>query len=221
MTMTSPCDSADITDPSAEASMPGSITTLVRRWSSGDRLALDELVPLVYDELELLAGAHMRSERSEHTLPRTALIHEAYLRLARQKTMDMESRAQFFALASSTMRHVLIDHARSRSAAKRGGGQETQSLDASGADGTNLAQMASDEDAADLLTLNEALERLEDLDPQQSRVVEMRFFLGMSVEQTAEALQVSERTVKREWSTARAWLLRELGRARQRENGDG
>ena len=191
------------------------VTGLLHRWSGGDRAALDQLMPLVYDELRRLAAQHMRGERAEHTLPGTGLVHEAYLRLADQSALDLRCRAQFFGLASSMMRRILVDHARARRAAKRDGGTVLSLSTAPGATGAVPARieaaLATDDDGVDLISLDESLQRLEQLDPRQARVVEMRYFVGMSVEQTAQALQLSPTTVKREWATARAWLLRDLG----------
>lgn len=197
---------------------PGAVTQLLQSWTQGDEAALDRLLPLIYDELRRLARRHLRHERESHTLEGTGLVHEAFLRLSQQQPVQWESRAHFFGWASTLMRHILVDHARSRQAAKRGGGQIVQSLDAlqdgdEGAIGIGLAAVADgDAELVDLIALDHALKRLEQLDAQQSRVVELRFFGGLSVVETAEALQISQATVKREWATARAWLLRELGR---------
>lgn len=182
----------------------GPVTQLLRRWTDGDAQALHRLVPLVYQELRQLAGRHLRHERDGHTLQRTGLVHEVFLRLQRDSGVRWESRAQFFALASRLMRHVLVDHARARRADKRGGGATLLPLD-------EVAESAGAEgDTLDVLALDQALQRLEQLDEQQSRVVELRFFGGLSVEEAAATLGISPATVKREWSSARAWLLREL-----------
>ena len=194
-----------------------SVTSLLLRWSEGDPTALNALMPLVYDELRKLAEHHMRGERAWSTTPRTGLVHEAYLRLANAKALDLRGRAQFFGLASTMMRHILVDHARERRAGKRGGGATMESLNATtglGVDGMSpqvQAALSVPDDSLDLIALNESLQRLEALDPQQGRVVEMRFFVGMSVEETADAMQLSPATIKREWATARAWLLRDMG----------
>lgn len=185
----------------------GPITRLLQRWTAGDARALDRVVPLVYEELRRLARRHLRGERAGHTLQSTGLVHEAFLRLSRESEVQWESRAQFFALASRLMRHVLVDHARARRADKRGGGATLLSLEDAIAAGREPATGP----VLDVLALDEALSRLERLDPRQGEVVELRFFGGLSVEETAEALEVSPATVKREWTCARAWLLRELG----------
>lgn len=180
----------------------GPVTQLLRRWTDGDARALHQLVPLVYKELRQLAGRHLRHERDGHTLQRTGLVHEVFLRLSNDRPVQWESRAQFFSLASKLMRHVLVDHARARRADKRGGGVTLLPLEEADAAGTA--------DTLDILALDQALQRLEQLDPQQSQVVELRFFGGLGVDETAATLGVSASTVKREWSCARAWLLREL-----------
>ncbi len=202
----------DLPQHPSRRTVPEGVTDLLRQWSHGDAAALDSLMPLVYDELRRLAEHHMRGEREAHTLPGAGLVHEAYLRLAGEQVLQMGCRQQFFGLASSVMRHVLVDHARARRAAKRGAGSEVRSLDTAAlADPQCQAALAVADDTIDLVALDEALRHLERLDPQQARVVEMRFFAGMSVEDTADSLHLSPSTVKREWATARAWLLRELG----------
>jgi RNA polymerase sigma-70 factor, ECF subfamily len=178
------------------------VTDLLTDLGRGDQGALNKLMPLVYDELRRLASRHLRRERPGHTLQTTALVHEAYLKLVDQKNANWQNRVHFFAAAAQVMRHILVDHARSRRASKRGGGYCRLSLDA--------AALSSGEKDADLLTLNEALDSLAAIDPQQSRVVELRVFGGLTVEETAEALGVSTRTVKREWSMAKAWLHRQI-----------
>jgi len=178
------------------------VTDLLIDWSNGDQEALNELMPLVYDELRRLASRYLRRERPGHTLQTTALVHEAYLKLVDQKNANWQSRVQFFAAAAQVMRHILVDYARNRRALKRGGDQFRLSLDE--------AALAGNEKDADLLALNEALNSLALMDPQQGRVVELRVFGGLTVEETAQALGMSPRTVKREWSTARAWLHRQM-----------
>ncbi len=181
---------------------PEEVTDLLNEWGNGDQEALNRLMPLVYDELHRLASRYLRHERVGHTLQTTALVHEAYLKLVDQKTANWRNRVQFFAAAAKVMRHVLVDYARSRRAAKRGGDYCRLSLDE--------AAISSEEKDADLLVLNEALDNLAAIDPQQSRVVELRVFGGLTVEDTAEALGISPRTVKREWSMAKAWLHQQI-----------
>jgi RNA polymerase sigma factor (TIGR02999 family) len=164
---------------------------------------LQDLLPLVYEELRRVAHHQLRAERPEHTLQTTALIHEAYLRLRGGGQAEIHDHCHFVALASRLMRQVLVDHARSRSAVKRQGGLKIT---------MNEAVAISDQLEIDVLAVDDALNRLGDLDPQQARVVELRFFGGLSILETSEALRISAATVKREWSTARAWLRRELGR---------
>ncbi len=200
--------------PASGAALPEGVTRLLQRWSQGDEAALGRMLPLVYDELRRMAHRHLQREREGHTLQGTGLVHEAYLRLAQQGPLQWQSRAHFFGWASTLMRHILIDHARSRQAAKRGGGAAVLSLDALQENTAGAAEAAAPEDSLDLIAMDHALQRLEQLDPQQSRVVELRFFGGMSVVETAEALGVSPATVKREWATARAWLLREMSRSK-------
>lgn len=181
---------------------PQGITQLLERWSQGDEEALDQLMPLVYDELHRLAGAYLRRERREHTLQPTALVNEAYLKLVRQRTIRWQNRAQFFGVAAQLMRRILVDHARANYAAKRGGDRVNVSLKNIGAFGT--------QGEADVLALHDVLNRLEEIDPDQSRIVELRFFGGLTIEETAEVMQVSHSTVEREWKIAKAWLKREL-----------
>jgi RNA polymerase sigma factor (TIGR02999 family) len=175
-------------------------TALLIRWKSGDSGALDQLLPLVYDELRRLARYYLQRERAEHTLQSTALVHEAYLRLVDQN-VDWQSRAHFFGIAAQMMRRILVDHARSRNAAKRGDGLKV-TLDEKMA----LAEAQS----LDVLALDSALAELSKLDAQQGKVVELRFFAGLSIEETAEAMSISVATVKREWAMAKAWLSRTL-----------
>ncbi len=174
---------------------------LLRSWQAGDQDALQHLLPLVYDELRRVARRHLRAEREGHTLQTTALIHEAYLRLAHQGPRELEHRGQFIALASHLMRQILVDHARARAAKKRQGGWQVTLSDA-------LAAPESSE--IDVLAVDDALTRLSQLDPQQARVVELRYFGGLSIAETAEALAISDATVKRDWRTARAWLHRAM-----------
>ncbi len=179
------------------------ITHLLKEWNAGDPQALNRLTPLVYEELRHQAARYLRRERHGHTLQTTALIHEAYLRLVGVKDVHWQSRAHFFAIAANLMRRILVDHARRRDADRRGGSQIRVPLDE--------AFGVVNEIDVDLLAIDDALSRLETIDPQQARVVELRFFSGLTVEETAAALGVSPKTVKRDWSVARAWLRREIG----------
>lgn len=185
---------------------PGSVrrdvTEVLQRISGGDPGAVDRLLPLVYDELRALARRELRRERSDHTLQPTALVHEAYFKLARLDRLEWRDRAHFFGAAAGTMRRVLVSHARRKRAEKRGGGAKAVPLE-------NVV-LAARERPDDVLALDEALARLADLDSRQAQVVECRFFAGMSVPETAEALGISPATVKRDWTAARAWLNREL-----------
>lgn len=183
--------------------MTRNITHLLKEWSDGDRQALDELTPLVYDELRQQATRYLRRERPNHSLQATALINEAFLRLIDVKDVEWQNRAHFFAIAANLMRRILVDHARRRDAEKRGGSQIRLTLD------ETLA--LAEEPEVDLLAIDEALDRLAVIDPQQARVVELRFFSGLTVDETATALGISPKTVKRDWSVARAWLRREIG----------
>jgi RNA polymerase sigma factor (TIGR02999 family) len=178
------------------------ITRLLDGWSRGDRAALDQLVPLVYDELHRLAGRQLRQERPNHTLQPTALVHEAYVKLIDQRRVHWKNRAHFFGVAARLMRRVLVDHARSRLAAKRGGGEPRVSLD--------HAETAAVQREVPLLALDDALVQLEAVDPVQSQIVELRYFGGLSIEETAAVVGVSEATIGREWNLAKAWLFREL-----------
>jgi len=179
------------------------ITHLLKEWSDGDAQALERLTPLVYEELRQQAARYLRRERHAHTLQTTALINEAYVRLIDVKDVQWQSRTHFFAIAANLMRRVLVDHARHRDAAKRGGAQIRLTL-------SDVDAVTKEKDI-ELLAIDEALTRLAVLDPQQARVVELRFFSGLSVEETAAALGISPKTVKRDWSVARAWLRREIG----------
>jgi RNA polymerase sigma factor (TIGR02999 family) len=183
---------------------PGNITQLLTKLTNGDREAESVLVPLVYGELKRLARRYMRLERPDHTLQGTALVHEAYLKLIDQRDVTWQNRAHFFGVAAQVMRHILTDHARARLAHKRGGAQQKISLD--------LALGFSPQQSKQLLELHEALERLSQLDPRQDRIVELKFFGGLTDEEVAEVLGISVRTAKRDWSVAKAWLYRELSR---------
>jgi RNA polymerase sigma factor (TIGR02999 family) len=187
------------------SSPPGEVTGLLLAWNRGDAGAFEKLVPLVYDELRRLAGLHFRRESPGHTLQPTAVVHEAYFRMIDQTRVTWKNRGHFFAVASQAMRRILIDHARSRAAQRRGGGDERVTLDVGIASPEPCVDM-------DLVALDEALARLRDLDAGQAQIVELRFFGGLSIEETAEALEMSPSTVKREFRSARAWLFRELKR---------
>lgn len=178
------------------------ITRLLRAWSSGDQAALDQLMPLVYQELRKMAGRYMSRQNPDHTLQTTALIHEAYLRLVDQTQKQWNGSAHFFAVAATAMRHILVDYARSRQVAKRGGEIPVISLEE--------AAIVSAERAAEVVALDDALKTLAEIDPRKSKIVELRYFGGLSVEETAEVVQVSPVTVMRDWNLARAWLYREL-----------
>jgi RNA polymerase sigma factor (TIGR02999 family) len=194
------------------------VTELLVDWSSGDQRALGELLPLVYGELRRLADRQLRAERPSHTLQRTALVHEAYLRLINQKNVNWQGRAQFIGLAAQLMRRILIDHARSRGRAKRGGGMTPVRLEQTGVvlgsfgeESVRVEALEFAQDpSVDLSAIDSALCRLEALDPKQGRIVELRFFGGLTIEETAEIVDLSPATVKREWALARAWLRREL-----------
>jgi RNA polymerase sigma factor (TIGR02999 family) len=185
------------------AEVPQSVTTLLARWKAGDSSALNSLVPLVYDELHRLAGHYLRNERQGHTLQSTALVNEAYLRLVAQEPGDISNRTHFIGVAAHIMRQVLVDHARVHRAAKRDGGDrvELRTQD-------HPLQVAD----VDVIALDEAMTNLADFDPDLCRIVEMRFFGGLSIEDSAVALAVSPATIKREWAAAKAWLSRELGK---------
>jgi RNA polymerase sigma-70 factor, ECF subfamily len=180
------------------------ITQWLAGWSNGDRSALEKLTPLVYRELHRLAQAYMRGERAGHSLQTTALVNEAYLRLIDIQQMDWRNRAHFYGVAAQLMRHILVDLARSRKQQKRGGGWEQVSLD--------QALTIHSDRTADLLDIDNALKSLATLDERQSRIVELRFFGGLTETEIAEVLHVSPRTVQSDWNLARAWLLRELSR---------
>jgi RNA polymerase sigma factor (TIGR02999 family) len=183
--------------------MATDVTELLRCFRKGNSEAGAKLIPLVYEELRRMARRYMRQERSDHILQTTALIHEAYLRLVEQKETNWQNRAHFFAVAAQLMRRILVDHARASEAAKRGGDAERVSLD-------EECITWSPEKSRELIALDESLKRLAQLSPRQSQIVEMRFFGGLTVEEAAEVLQITPRTVKRDWSVARAWLHREV-----------
>jgi RNA polymerase sigma factor (TIGR02999 family) len=192
----------------SKASPEEQVSTLLQAWSEGDQCALERLTPIVYNELRRLARHYMRGERSGHTLQTTALVNEAYVRLTDYKRMRWENRAHFFAVSAQLMRRILVDHARRRNL-KRGRGMQRVSLEDTAAIG------ATRDD--DFVALDEALRELARLDPREARIVELRFFGGLSVEEAAEVLKISAVTVMRDWSTARAWLYREM--SRKRKNG--
>ena len=185
-------------------SSPQPVSALLSKWRAGDQEALQALIPLVYQELRRIAQHHLQQERPDHTLQSTALVHEAYLRLMKQGPAEVANRAHFLAVASQLMRQILVDHARGHRAAKRDGGFRLELDDGMG---------AQKPQNIDLVALDDALNELAKLDPQQSRIVELRFFGGLSIEETAEIVGASPTTVKREWATARAWLRREVRRA--------
>jgi RNA polymerase sigma factor (TIGR02999 family) len=189
------------------------ITALLVNWGGGDRQALRALIPRVYDELRRMARQQLRHERPDHTLQSAALVHEAYLRLEEQRTPAWRNREQFFAVAASLMRRILVDHARRARAGKRGAGAVKLSLD-------DALEVSVRRDL-DLLALDAALQRLADIDPQQSRMVELRFFSGLSIDETAAVLRVSPATVSREWNVARAYLFREMTRQRNSTAASG
>jgi len=179
------------------------ITALLVQWSRGDHAALERLLPMIYDECRRIASRQLRHEHRDHTLDPTALVHEAYLRLVDQRHATWENRAQFFGVVAQVMRRILVDYARARHAKKRGGSAVLVSLDAA-------ASESSDAQVADIIAIDDALSRLAARDPDQVRIIELRFFAGLSVEETAHVLARSPRTVKREWRLAKAWLYQEL-----------
>jgi RNA polymerase sigma factor (TIGR02999 family) len=181
------------------------ITRLLREWRGGNAEALQRLIPLVYGELHTLASRYLSHERRDHTLQTTALVHEAYLKLAGQRDVEWQNRAHFFGIAAQLMRRILVDHARRDRRGKRGGGARHVPLD-----DMDPPSAAPAVDAADAYAIDRALSRLEAVDPQQGRVVELRYFGGMTIEETAEVMGISPATVKREWAVARAWLYREI-----------
>lgn len=186
------------------------LTSLLLDWSRGNPDALNQLAPLIYDELHRMASRQLRRERNEHTLQSTALVHEVYLKLIDQDRVQWQDRNHFFAVASQMIRRILVDHARARYASKRGGGQVQLEFDESIA-----VPWKSDKD---LLALDDAMQALAQLDQRQSRIVELRFFGGLSIEESAEVLNISPATVKRDWNVARAWLYRQLARSSNSES---
>lgn len=184
--------------------MDREVTQLLIEWSNGDKEALDQMMPLVYSELRRIAASHLRRERTEHTLQPTALVHEAYIRLINQQRANWQNRAQFFGVAAQMMRRILINHANERVAAKRGGGALKISL--------SEAESQMEITDSSLLALDESLTRLAQLDPRKSRIIELKFFGGLKIEEIAEVMQLSHATIEREWTLARAWLHREMQR---------
>jgi RNA polymerase sigma factor (TIGR02999 family) len=184
--------------------VPGDVTRLLQSWQAGDRQALDRLIPLVYEELRLIAGRYLRREKPGATLQSTALVHEAYMRLVDQTRTDWQSRAHFFGVAATVIRNILVDHARARQTAKRGGPMPPLSLDE--------ALAVPQQRDLELIAVDDALLSLSRFDPQQGRIVELRFFAGLSIEETAEVLGISESTVKRDWALAKAWIFHTLSK---------
>ena len=183
--------------------LDATVTTLLQRLRDGEDAALERLTPLLYTELHALARRQLRRERDDHTLNATALVNEAYLKLAQQREMQPEDRTQFLAIAATTMRRLLVDYARGKKRLKRGGGERPLPLD-------DVLPFLSDEEADEMLALDEALSRLEAVNPRGGEVVQLRFFGGLSLEETADALGVSTKTVQRSWTAARAWLRKEV-----------
>jgi RNA polymerase sigma factor (TIGR02999 family) len=183
---------------------PNEVTQLLHEWNQGDEAAPEKLMPLVYAELRRMAHRYMAGQNRGHTLQTTALIHEAYLRLVNQSEKQWQNHSHFFAVAARAMRHILVDYARSKQAEKHGGGAQELSLDE--------ALTVSQERAAEVVALDDALEELAKIDQRKSQIVELRFFGGLSVEETAEVLKISAITVMRDWSMAKAWLHRELSK---------
>jgi RNA polymerase sigma-70 factor, ECF subfamily len=180
----------------------GQVTRLLNDWGDGDSTALDELIPVIYDELRSLAARYLRRERADHTLQPTALVHEAYFRLVDQRDVHWQGRAHFFGVAAQMMRRILIDHAKSHGREKRGGGLHKVDLD--------QAAVLAEEQASEVIALDDALEALARLDPRKGKIVELRYFGGLSVEETAELLGVSPNTVMRDWAMAKAWLYKTI-----------
>jgi RNA polymerase sigma factor (TIGR02999 family) len=183
---------------------PRDVTALLGDWSRGNRTALNQLLPLVYAELRRVAARQLRNERADHTLQPTALVHEAYIRLVDQRQVDWQNRAHFFGVAAQVMRRILVDHARRRGASKRGEGVRCVSID-------EARDVAAASNEIPILALNHALDRLEQVDAELAKIVELRAFGGLTIEEAAHVLSVSPSTAKRDWRTAKAWLNRELG----------
>lgn len=194
----------DLPDKINGTSSSENITQLLARWNDGDEEALEQLTPLVYDELHRLAANYLRKERRQLTLQPTALVNELYLKIFDQQRTNWRNRAQFYGVAACLMRRILVDHARAHYTSKRGSGRFCISL-------RNIAAFGAQPDV-DLMAIHEALKRLEEVDPNQTRIVELRFFAGLTIEETAQVMQISHATVEREWKTAKAFLKRELTR---------
>jgi RNA polymerase sigma factor (TIGR02999 family) len=192
----------------ASGNKVASISQLLLQWNEGDQAAIDQLMPVVYDELRRLARSYLRRERPDHTLQPTALVNEAYLRLIDQHSVTWRNRAHFFGIAAQMMRRILVNHALAKQAAKRGGFAHMLTLEDAEAEG--LAP--PDRRGIDVVALDEALKELERLDPRQTQIVELRYFGGLSIDETAEVLHISPATIKREWTTARLWLRRRIAR---------
>jgi RNA polymerase sigma-70 factor (ECF subfamily) len=192
------------------APSPQDVTQLLKAWNNGEQAALEQLMPLVYNELHRLAHRYMGRERSEHTLQSTALVHEAYERLINLKSVSWQNRAHFFAVSAQLMRRILVDYARARSYSKRGGEWRHVPL--------NEAVAVFQDRRTDIVALDDALRTLVDIDPRKARVVEMRFFGGLSIKETAEALNVSQETVLLDWRLAKVWLLRQLSQGKANED---
>src|SRR5258705_7465187 len=192
-------------------SSPKEVTRLLVDWGNGDQEALDELIPLVYDELRRLARRYMRRESQDHTLQTSALVNEAYLRLIDQRSVQWQNRAHFFGVAAQLMRRILVNHARSRSRVKRGGRMQVVSLD---------EQAVVAKEVSEVIALDVALKNLAEMDPRKSQIVEMKFFGGLTNEEVAEVLKVTSRTVEREWRKAKAWLYRAISKTVTSETTD-
>lgn len=204
-----------MTTPNTPPATPPSLelTRLLEAVSEGNRSAVDQLLPIVYHELRALAQRRLSAERSDHTLQATALVHEAYMKLIDQREVQWQNRAHFFGVAALAMRRILVNHAKAKGRVKRGGGGARVEL-------TEAAAITAEPDL-DIVALDEAMKRLAEVDERAARVVELRFFGGMSVEETAEVLQVAPATVKRDWTIARAWLLREIQKGDESDDGPG